>query len=77
LQEPHSMSEHKPLPPMSPGIAYAVRRLLEYPIESGSEASWLCRRLWPKMDIGAVETVVVHWKAQHQLRAPAKVAKIA
>jgi hypothetical protein len=45
-------------PPMSPGIAYAVRRLLECTIESESEARRVCQRLWPKMDVGAVETIV-------------------
>jgi hypothetical protein len=76
------MSEPKSLPPMSPRIAYAVRRPLEYAIEPESEARRLCQRLWPKMDIGAIETVVIYWKAYHQSSEtvsspPTKVIKIA
>ena len=58
------MSEPRSLPPMSPGIAYAVRMLLEHAIESEAEARRVCQRLWPNMDVGAVETVVVYWKAR-------------
>ncbi len=58
------------LPPaMSPGIAYAVRRLLEHTIEAETEARRMCQQLWPKMDIGAVETVVAHWKAHNPSRS--------
>jgi hypothetical protein len=78
------MSVPQSLPPMSPGIAYAVRRLLEYAIETESEARRMCQRLWPKMDAGAVETVVIYWKAHNPSRSsetasgpPAKLAKIA
>ena len=52
---------------MSPGIAYAVRRLLEYTIATEPEARRICQQLWPKMDIGAVETVVSHWKVNSPL----------
>jgi hypothetical protein len=49
------------LPPVSPGIAYAVRRLLECAPESESEARNLCSRLWPKMDSDATKTVLAYW----------------
>ena len=58
------MSEPKSLPPVSPGIAYAVRMLLEHAIESEAEARRVCQRMWPNMDVGAVETVMVYWKAR-------------
>ena len=49
-----------PLPPVSPGIAYAVRTLLEYAPGSEIEARQLCSQLWPKMDLDADQTVVAH-----------------
>ena len=58
------MSQLVSLPPVSPGIVYAVRRLLEYAPESESDARELCSRLWPKMDSEAVRTVVVYWHVQ-------------
>jgi hypothetical protein len=66
------MSKPQSLLPMSAGIAYAARRLLEYGPISEGEAHRLCTRLWPKMDVGAIET-------EHRTSAgqPAKVAKIA
>ena len=48
--------------PMSAGIAYAVRRLLEYGPISEGEAQRLCTWLWPKMDVGAIETVWEYWR---------------
>jgi hypothetical protein len=48
------MSQLVSLPPVSPGIAYAVRKLLEYGPESESDAHKLCSQLWPKMDSDAV-----------------------
>ena len=58
------MSQLVSLPPVSPGIVYAVRKLLEYAPESESDARNLCSRLWPKMDADAVQTVVVYWHVQ-------------
>src|SRR5262245_13438301 len=52
------------LPPISPGIAYAVRKLLEYAPASESEARDLCSRLWPKMDVDATQTVLAYWQVQ-------------
>jgi len=60
----HFMSQFVSLPPMSPGIAYAVRKLLACDLESISEARQLCARLWPKMDPGAVQVVLAYWSAQ-------------
>jgi hypothetical protein len=69
---------------MSPGIAYAVRVLLECAIESEAEARRVCQRTSPNMDVGAVETVVVYWKARSASEPsetasdqPAKLVKIA
>jgi hypothetical protein len=53
-----------PLPPVSPGIAYAVRTLLAYAPGSDVEARQLCSQLWPKMDRDAAQTVVAHWVAK-------------
>ena len=58
------MSQLVSLPPVSPGIVYAVRKLLEYAPESESDARKLCSRLWPKMDSDAVQTVMVYWHVQ-------------
>ena len=58
------MSQLVSLPPVSPGIVYAVRKLLEYAPESESDARRLCSRLWPKMDSDAVQTVMVYWHVQ-------------
>jgi hypothetical protein len=58
------MSQLVSLPPVSPGIVYAVRTLLEYAPESESDARKLCSRLWPKMDSDAVQTVMVYWHVQ-------------
>ena len=58
------MSQLVSLPPVSPGIVYAVRTLLEYAPESASDARKLCSRLWPKMDSDAVQTVMVYWHVQ-------------
>jgi len=55
------MSQLVSLPPVSPGIVYAVRKLLEYAPSSESDARQLCARLWPKMDSDAVHTVVGYW----------------
>jgi len=52
------------LPPISPGIAYAVRTLWEYAPGSDVEARQLCFQLWPKMDLDAAQTVVAHWHAK-------------
>jgi hypothetical protein len=71
------MSKPQSSLPMSPGIAYAVRTLLEYAIESESEARRVCQGLWPKMDVGAVETVVVHWKAHSPSASSETAAEIA
>jgi hypothetical protein len=78
------MSEPRSWPPISPGIAYAVRRLLEYGPESEPEARRLCEGLWPRMDVDAVETVVVYWRTHNQSASPdmvsgppATVAKVA
>jgi hypothetical protein len=74
------MSQLVSLPPVSPGIAYAVRKLLEYAPDSESDARKLCSRLWPKMDADAVQTVVTYWHVQTDLeRTPSSslvVAKI-
>ena len=58
------MSRLVSLPPVSPGIAYAVRRLLEHAPESESEACKLCSQLWPKMDSDAVQIVLTYWRLQ-------------
>jgi len=58
------MSQLASLLPVSPGILYAVRKLLEYAPASESDARRLCARLWPKMDADAVQTVVVYWHVQ-------------
>jgi hypothetical protein len=58
------MSQLVSLPPVSPGIAYAVRKLLEYGPESESDGHKLCSQLWPKMDSDAVQTVVTYWHVQ-------------
>jgi hypothetical protein len=58
------MSQHFSLPPVSPGIAYAVRKLLEYAAESESEARKLCVQLWPKMDSDVVQVVLAYWRLQ-------------
>jgi hypothetical protein len=58
------MSQFVSLSPVSPGIAYAVRKLLEYAPESESEARKLCTRLWPKMDTDATQTVLAYWQVQ-------------
>jgi hypothetical protein len=70
--------------PMSAGIAYAVRRLLEYGAISEGEAHRLCARLWPKMDVGAIETVLDYWRDHRMSESsemaagpPAKVSRIA
>src|SRR4030095_4120917 len=55
------MSPFVSLPPVSPGIVYAVRKLLEYAPGSEPEARELCSRLWPKMDEDAVQIVLTHW----------------
>ena len=52
------------LPPTSSGIAYAVRRLVEYGVELETEARALCQRWWPKMDPDAAETVLAYWRAE-------------
>jgi hypothetical protein len=78
------MSKSQSLPPMSAGIAYAVRRLLEYGPISEGEAYRLCTRLWPKMDVGAIETVLDYWRERSTSESsemvagpPAKFARIA
>lgn len=58
------MSRLVSLPPVSPGIVYAVRRLQEYAPDSESDARRLCARLWPKMDTDAVQTVLAYWQVQ-------------
>jgi len=58
------MSQLVALPPVSPGIVYAVRKLVEYGPDSESDALRLCARLWPKMDSDAVRTVVAYWHVQ-------------
>jgi hypothetical protein len=58
------MSSFVSLPPVSPGIAYAVRKLLEYAPESELEARNICSRLWPKMDTDATKTVLAYWHVQ-------------
>ena len=58
------MSQLVSLPPVSPGIVYAVRTLLEYAPDSESDARKLCSRLWPKMDSDAVQTVMAYWHVQ-------------
>jgi len=58
------MSQLVSLPPVSPGIVYAVRKLVEYAPDSESDARRLCAELWPKMDSDAVQTVVAYWHAQ-------------
>jgi hypothetical protein len=56
------MPQFVSLPPVSPGIVYAVRKLVEYAPESEPEARELCSRLWPKMDEDAVQIVLTHWR---------------
>jgi len=58
------MSQLVSLLPVSPGIAYAVRKLLEYAPESESEARKLCFQLWPKMDSDAIQVVLAYWRLQ-------------
>lgn len=58
------MSQLVSLPPVSPGIVYAVRRLLEYAPASESDARDLCARLWPRMDTDAAQTVLAYWQVQ-------------
>jgi hypothetical protein len=58
------MSPFVSLTPVSPGIAYAVRTLLEYAPESEFEARSICSRLWPRMDADAAQTVVAYWRVQ-------------
>ena len=58
------MSRPVSLPPVSPGIAYAVRKLLEYAPDSESAACQLCSQLWPKMDPDAVQIVLTYWRLQ-------------
>jgi hypothetical protein len=74
------MSPFVSLPPVSPGIAYAVRTLLEYAPETDTAARKLCTELWPKMDADASETVLAYWHVQTELeRTPSSslvVAKI-
>ena len=55
------MLDPKPFPPMSPGIVYATRKLLEYAPDTDSGARELCSRLWPRMDLDAIETVIQLW----------------
>lgn len=64
------MSQLVSPPPVSPGLAYAVRKLLEYAPESKSEARKLCSRRWPKMDSDAIQTVVTYWHAQVEHERP-------
>jgi hypothetical protein len=58
------MSRLVSLPPVSPGIAYAVRKLLEYAPQSEPEAGKLCSQLWPKMDSDPVQIVLAYWRLQ-------------
>jgi len=58
------MSQLVSLPPVSPGIAYAVRTLLQYGPESEAAARNLCTQLWPKMDTEATQTVLAYWHVQ-------------
>ena len=58
------MSQLVSLPPVSPGIVYAVRKLQEYAPDSESDARQLCAALWPRMDSDAVQTVVAYWQVQ-------------
>jgi hypothetical protein len=58
------MSQFVSLPPVSPGIAYAVRTLLEHAPETETAARTLCTRLWPKMDADATQTVLAYWQVQ-------------
>ena len=58
------MSQLVSLPPVSPGIAYAVRTLLQYAPNSESDARNLCSRLWPRMDADASEIVLAYWHVQ-------------
>lgn len=58
------MSPFVALPPVSPGIAYAVRRLVECAPASEADARSLCSRLWPKMDADATQTVLAYWHVQ-------------
>ena len=60
------MSQLVSLPPVSPGIVYAVRTLLEYAPESESDARRLCSELWPKMDSDAVQAVMAYWHVQSE-----------
>ena len=70
------MSRLVSLPPVSPGIVYAVRRLQEHAPDSESDARRLCARLWPKMDSDAVQTVVAYWQVQieSEMDVPAMLA---
>lgn len=58
------MSQFVSLPPVSPGIAFAVRTLLEHAPETETAARNLCSQLWPKMDTDASETVLAYWHVQ-------------
>jgi hypothetical protein len=58
------MSQLVSLPPVSPGIVYAVRTLLQYAPETEAAARNLCSQLWPKMDADASETVLAYWHVQ-------------
>jgi hypothetical protein len=69
------MSQFVSLPPVSPGIAYAVRTLLERAPESEAAARSLCGRLWPKMDAEVVQVVVTYWGASAAAE-PAKLTAI-
>jgi len=58
------MSTFVSLPPVSPGIAYAVRTLLEYAPETETVARSLCTQLWPKMDADVTQIVLTYWHVQ-------------
>lgn len=58
------MSQLVSLPPVSPGIAYAVRTLLQYGPESEAAARNLCTQLWPKMDADVTQIVLTYWHVQ-------------
>ena len=64
------MSQFVSLPPVSPGIAYAVRKLVEYAPESEAAARTLCTRLWPKMDADVVQVVLTYWGVRAAERPP-------
>ena len=58
------MSQLFSLPPVSPGIADAVRKLLEFAAESESEARKLCVQLWPKTDSDVIQVALAYWRLQ-------------